>query len=237
MELHGERLIEASREKVRTALNDPATLQACIPGCETIERVSDTELRVVARLALGGDATRYTAKLLISGFEAADGYTISAEGQDGSSSFSSRARLILAEAASGTQLSVSASGQPNGSFAAEPSKDTQTAMRDYLESFLSHFATMVAPGSTGAPDRETQLKAQGKAPESVLPVLEQVPPVAVPEDPAAHVAHAEPFHPPAHEDHDHDPSNPHYFGLPLGVILAGAVAGVSVCITVIKFLG
>jgi hypothetical protein len=40
----------------------------------------------------------------------------------------------------------------------------------------------------------------------------------------------------AHEDHDHDPSNPHYFGLPLGVILAGIVAAVSVGITLAKFL-
>jgi hypothetical protein len=40
----------------------------------------------------------------------------------------------------------------------------------------------------------------------------------------------------AHEDHDHDPSNPHYFGLPAGVIIAGAVATVSVVIVLLKFI-
>jgi carbon monoxide dehydrogenase subunit G len=40
----------------------------------------------------------------------------------------------------------------------------------------------------------------------------------------------------AHEDHDHDPTNPHYFGLPIGVILAGAVAVVSVGLVLAKFI-
>ncbi len=38
-----------------------------------------------------------------------------------------------------------------------------------------------------------------------------------------------------HEDHDHDPSNPHYFGLPVGVIIAAAIAATAVCITLVKF--
>ncbi len=39
----------------------------------------------------------------------------------------------------------------------------------------------------------------------------------------------------AHEDHDHDPSNPHYFGLPLGVIIAAVIAVIAVAITILKF--
>jgi hypothetical protein len=39
----------------------------------------------------------------------------------------------------------------------------------------------------------------------------------------------------AHEDHDHDPSNPHYFGLPIGVILAAGIATISVSIVLLKF--
>jgi len=38
------------------------------------------------------------------------------------------------------------------------------------------------------------------------------------------------------EDHDHDPSNPHYFGLPIGVIIAAGVAVIAVAIVVFKFL-
>lgn len=48
-------------------------------------------------------------------------------------------------------------------------------------------------------------------------------------------ASAEPVYHLSHEDHDHDPSNPHYFGLPLGVIIAGVIAAAAVGITVAKF--
>jgi carbon monoxide dehydrogenase subunit G len=39
-----------------------------------------------------------------------------------------------------------------------------------------------------------------------------------------------------HEDHDHDPTNPHYFGLPVGVIIAAGIAVISVGVICLKFL-
>jgi hypothetical protein len=40
--------------------------------------------------------------------------------------------------------------------------------------------------------------------------------------------------PPAHDNYD--PSNPHYFGLPLGVIIAATISAIAVSITLLKFL-
>jgi hypothetical protein len=59
------------------------------------------------------------------------------------------------------------------------------------------------------------------------------PPVVDTTQPHA-TGHESPLHI-AHEDHDHDPSNPHYFGLPIGVILAAGIAAISVGITLFKF--
>ena len=47
---------------------------------------------------------------------------------------------------------------------------------------------------------------------------------------------AEPVYHLAHEDHDHDPSNPHYFGLPLGVLIAAGVAIVAIGLALAKLL-
>jgi hypothetical protein len=44
----------------------------------------------------------------------------------------------------------------------------------------------------------------------------------------AHDAHA-------HGHHGDDPSNPIYFGLPIGVIIAATISGISVAITLVKF--
>jgi carbon monoxide dehydrogenase subunit G len=49
------------------------------------------------------------------------------------------------------------------------------------------------------------------------------------------VVSASPYHS-LHEDHDHDPSNPHYFGLPAGVLIAAAIAVVSVALVMLKFV-
>ena len=43
MELDGEFHIAADRETVWRALNDPEMLRLAVPGCETLEKVSNTE--------------------------------------------------------------------------------------------------------------------------------------------------------------------------------------------------
>ena len=44
MQMSGEYQIEASRERVWNALNDPDILRQAMPGCETMQRISDTDL-------------------------------------------------------------------------------------------------------------------------------------------------------------------------------------------------
>jgi carbon monoxide dehydrogenase subunit G len=41
MEIKGEYQIDAPREAVWEALNDPEMLKKCIPGCESLEKVGD----------------------------------------------------------------------------------------------------------------------------------------------------------------------------------------------------
>ena len=43
MEMSGERRIHARRDRVWQALNDPLVLKVAIPGCESLEKLSDTE--------------------------------------------------------------------------------------------------------------------------------------------------------------------------------------------------
>lgn len=43
MTMTGEVQLPASRETVWTKLNEPAVLRSCIPGCEQLDRNSDTQ--------------------------------------------------------------------------------------------------------------------------------------------------------------------------------------------------
>ena len=58
MDMTGERRIEAPRQTVWQALNDPAVLKASIPGCETLEKLSDTDMKATAAVKIGPISAR-----------------------------------------------------------------------------------------------------------------------------------------------------------------------------------
>jgi uncharacterized protein len=200
MDMSGERLIEAPRAKVWEALNDPEILKACIPGCETIEKLSETEMKATAAVKLGPIAARFAGKVLLSDLDPPNGYTISGEGQGGVAGFAKGgATVALLDAAGATRLTYEVKAQVGGKMAQLGARLIDSTAKQYAETFFTKFSALVAP-----------------------------PPVAAaPAAPAYHLAH---------EDHDHDSSNPHYFGLPLGVIIAAAVAVIAIGLTLAKFL-
>ena len=76
MEMHGEFRIPAPRAEVWAKLNDPETLKNCIPGAETVERVSDTEFvaKVVARV--GPVKASFSGKVTLTDLDPPSSYTI-----------------------------------------------------------------------------------------------------------------------------------------------------------------
>ena len=87
MDLTGEYRIPAPRETVWAALNNPDILKACIPGCEELNKTSDTELvaKVVAKI--GPVKATFGGKVTLSDLDPPNGYTISGEGQGGAAGF------------------------------------------------------------------------------------------------------------------------------------------------------
>jgi hypothetical protein len=200
MDMSGERTIEASKEDVWAALNDPEILKACIAGCETIEKLSDTELKATVAIKLGPIAARFTGKVLLSDLDPPNGYTISGEGQGGvAGNVKGNAKVSLTAEPNGTKLLYEVNAQVGGKIAQLGARLIDSTAKQYSEAFFTKFAALV------------------------------VPPM-----PVATVA-GPPVYQLAHEDHDHDTSNPHYFGLPLGVIIAAVIATISVGITLAKF--
>ena len=198
MDMSGERLIEAPRTKVWEALNDPEILKACIPGCETIEKLSATEMKATAAVKLGPIAARFAGKVLLSDLDPPNGYTISGEGQGGVAGFAKGgAKVALLDEAGVTRLTYEVKAQIGGKMAQLGARLIDSTAKQYAETFFTRFSDLVVP-----------------------------PPVPA-AAPAYHLAH---------EDHDHDPSNPHYFGLPLGVIIAAVVAIIAIGFTLAKFL-
>src|SRR5260370_23989228 len=87
MDMTGTQRIEASRETVWAALNDPDVLKRCIPGCESIERISDTEMNAKVALKIGPVKATFTGKVTLSDLDPPNGYRISGVGAGGVAGF------------------------------------------------------------------------------------------------------------------------------------------------------
>ena len=80
----GQERIAAPRAHVWQALNDPEILKACIPGCESIEMLSPTEMKARVALKLGPIKASFAGQVTLSDIDPPNGYTISGEGSGGS---------------------------------------------------------------------------------------------------------------------------------------------------------
>ncbi|HEX9555304.1 MAG TPA: carbon monoxide dehydrogenase subunit G, partial [Reyranella sp.] len=118
MEIKGEYKIAAPREKVFAALNDPVVLQACIPGCESLEKVSDTELKAKVRLRIGPVSASFTGKVTLSDIDPPNGYKISGEGQGGAAGFAKGGAVVtLRDDGGATILAYNVDAQVGGKIA------------------------------------------------------------------------------------------------------------------------
>ncbi len=80
MEMRGEYRIAAPREEVWRALNDPDVLRRSIPGCEEIEKITDTHFTAKVTAKLGPVKTSFIGAVTLSDLDPPNSYTISGKG-------------------------------------------------------------------------------------------------------------------------------------------------------------
>ncbi len=87
MDMTGEERISAPRDAVWRGLNDPEILKRCIPGCQSIEMKSPTELSAVVKIKIGPVSASFTGDVILSNLNPPESYTISGEGKGGIAGF------------------------------------------------------------------------------------------------------------------------------------------------------
>ena len=118
MDMSGEERIAAPREAVWAALNDPETLKACIPGCQSLIMKSPTELEAVVKIKIGPVSATFTGEVTLSNLNPPEGYTISGEGKGGIAGFAKGgADVRLREDGADTILSYDVKAQIGGKLA------------------------------------------------------------------------------------------------------------------------
>ncbi|MBV9014188.1 MAG: carbon monoxide dehydrogenase subunit G [Alphaproteobacteria bacterium] len=151
MEMQGERRIPAPRQAVWERLNDPDTLKQCIPGCQEIEKTSDTEFTAKVRAKVGPVSANFTGKVTLADLNPPQGYTISGEGQGGVAGFAKgSARVALDEEGGDTVLRYGVQAQVGGKLAQIGSRLIDATARKMADDFFGKFVALMTPGETPA---------------------------------------------------------------------------------------
>ncbi len=147
MDMTGETLIPAPREVVWRALNDPEVLRQSIPGCETIDKVSDTEFAAKVVAKVGPVRATFTGQVQLSDLDPPNGYRISGEGKGGPAGFAKGGATVkLSDAEGGTKLSYTVDAQIGGKLAQIGSRLIDATARSMAQDFFGRFTKLVAAG-------------------------------------------------------------------------------------------
>ena len=148
MTMTGEVQLSAPRQTVWEKLNDPEVLKATIPGCESLEKTSDTSFAAVAVTKIGPVKAKWKGKVNLTDLDPPNGYKIVGEGEGGVAGFAKgSADVRLTEKDGGTLLSYSVDAQIGGKLAQLGQRLINGAAKKMADEFFQKFAAAV----TGAP--------------------------------------------------------------------------------------
>jgi carbon monoxide dehydrogenase subunit G len=144
--IEGEERIAAPLNRVWTALNDPEILKACIPGCESLEKRTDTELAATVVLKIGPIKAKFAGEVTLKNLNPPHSYTIEGEGKGGIAGFAKGgADVTLTEdGADTTVLKYAAKADVGGKIAQLGSRLITSTSKKLAGEFFSTFNTKVS---------------------------------------------------------------------------------------------
>ena len=151
MDMTGERRIPAPRQKVWEALNNPAILKASIPGCESMEKLSDSELKATAAVKIGPISARFTGKVNLLDLDPPNSYRIDGEGQGGVAGFAKGGAVVkLVDDGRDTLLTYDVKAQVGGKIAQLGARLIDATAKQMADAFFNNFSAAVAAGEPEA---------------------------------------------------------------------------------------
>jgi uncharacterized protein len=142
--MSGEVQINAPREEVYKKLNDAETLKSSITGCETLEKLSDTELQATVTMRIGPVKARWKGKVTLSDLDPPNGYKITGEGEGGVAGFAKGGAAVhLSDKDGGTLLKYDVEAQIGGKLAQLGQRLIAGAAKKMADDFFQKFAAAV----------------------------------------------------------------------------------------------
>ena len=147
MELKDEITINAPKEQVYAALNDPKILQQCIPGCEELIKHSDTELEAKVVLKVGPVKARFSGNVVLNTEGAPDAFSLTGQGNGGAAGHAKGgADVTLTAQGDATILRYNAKAEIGGKLAQLGSRLIQSTAKKLAGKFFKSFADVLNEG-------------------------------------------------------------------------------------------
>ena len=140
MEIVGEQLIPRPQGVTWSSITDPQVLKACIPGCESMDKIADNEYEMVMGAKVGPVSAKFKGKITLANVDAPNAYTLIFEGQGGVAGFAKgQANVRLSPEGEATRLHYTAKATIGGKLAQVGSRLVDGVAKKLAETFFTKF--------------------------------------------------------------------------------------------------
>lgn len=165
MRMVGEQTIAAPRQKVWEALNDPAVLSACIPGCQSLEREGENRLVAVVEVKIGPIGARFKGAVTLSDLDPPSACVITGSGSGGiAGSAKGSARVRLSDHAGGTLVSYEVDAEVGGRMAQLGGPIIDATAKQLAGKFFTKFGEVVGGTAPAAAEARPAAAVASAAP-------------------------------------------------------------------------
>lgn len=140
MDMQGSRQLAVTQQQAWDALNDPAVLKACIPGCDKVEPTGENQYAIGMALKIGPVSAKFSGKINLSDINPPVSYKINFEGQGGPAGFGKGdSAVTLTPNADGCELAYTVHASVGGKIAQLGQRLIDGAAKMMAEDFFKRF--------------------------------------------------------------------------------------------------
>jgi carbon monoxide dehydrogenase subunit G len=145
VEMSGEQLVPLSQAETWGALNDTEVLKECIPGCDSLEKLSDAQYQLAMTARIGPVSARFKGLMTLEDLDPPRGYTMIFEGQGGVAGFAKgQASVALKPEEAATRLTYSVKAMVGGKLAQLGARLIDGVARKLADDFFKAFNERVS---------------------------------------------------------------------------------------------
>jgi uncharacterized protein len=137
-------VIPAPRDRVFAALVDPAILQRCIPGCETLTSTGPDTYEATLKIGVAGLKGTYGGRAAIRDKQPPDSLTLSFDGKGGPGFVRGSAGIALTADGEATRVACDADVQVGGLIAAVGSRLVDATAKKLADDFFKQLSKELA---------------------------------------------------------------------------------------------